>query len=350
MDLIERYVHQVGLELPKRQREDVENELRSLLQDMVEDRAQTKVEYADEEIVVAVLREFGRPYAVAVSYREEKQDLIAAELFPIFKFVVKFTTAVFSLWMLFGVTVATVGSAQSIGAWVDQLLAGIPEFADFIFWLVGLIAVVFSILGWIFSKVMGGDFGEWDPRKLPKVNDPAQVDQGRMFLRTFFVVVFLFLLNVNPEWVGVFLFNEEGMYAVPLLSANFYDNLLPWVNLLLIATFLLNLPKLVTGYKTTAVRWLEVGKDLLMAVVAGILLMNSPVFGLSPELVILQGWSASNPVPAGFSQLIAFLNVVILGVLLLIIIGRLFSAGRKGKHLLHESDENTDSELVGKMG
>ena len=37
MDLIERYVLEVGRRLPRNQREDVQNELRSLLQDMVED-------------------------------------------------------------------------------------------------------------------------------------------------------------------------------------------------------------------------------------------------------------------------------------------------------------------------
>ena len=54
MNLIDRYVHQVGKRLPKKQRTDVEAELRSLLSDMVEDRAQTKVNKADEEIIVDV--------------------------------------------------------------------------------------------------------------------------------------------------------------------------------------------------------------------------------------------------------------------------------------------------------
>ena len=61
MNLIDRYVHQVGKRLPKKQRTDVEAELRSLLSDMVEDRAQTKVNKADEEIIVDVLRDFGSP-------------------------------------------------------------------------------------------------------------------------------------------------------------------------------------------------------------------------------------------------------------------------------------------------
>ena len=87
MDLIERYIAEVGRHLPRKQRVDVQTELRSLLQDMVEDRAQTKVEKADEEIVTAVLLEMGPPQKVAASYQSRPEYLIGPQLYPVYRFV-----------------------------------------------------------------------------------------------------------------------------------------------------------------------------------------------------------------------------------------------------------------------
>ena len=40
MELIDRYVAEVGRQLPEKMRADIENEMRSTLEDMVEDRSQ----------------------------------------------------------------------------------------------------------------------------------------------------------------------------------------------------------------------------------------------------------------------------------------------------------------------
>lgn len=63
MELIERYVHEVGRRLPKKQRADVEAELRSLLMDALEARAGAAPAAGapSEADQAAVLVEFGPP-------------------------------------------------------------------------------------------------------------------------------------------------------------------------------------------------------------------------------------------------------------------------------------------------
>ena len=89
MDLIDRYVHEVGQRLPHRLRADVEAELRSLLTDSVEEKARLAAIPADEGLAAAVLREFGTPKAAAARYAPEPQYLIGPRLYPAYVTAVK---------------------------------------------------------------------------------------------------------------------------------------------------------------------------------------------------------------------------------------------------------------------
>ena len=84
MDLIERYVQEVGRRLPRKQRDDVARELRSSLEDSLENRTGVPLEQADEEQVVELLLEFGPPQEVAASYQTGPSYLVGPALYPSF--------------------------------------------------------------------------------------------------------------------------------------------------------------------------------------------------------------------------------------------------------------------------
>ena len=69
MELIERYLNEVGRRLPKSKRSDICDELRSTLDDALEDRS---IGRPTETDVVAMLNEFGSPQSVAASYSGER--------------------------------------------------------------------------------------------------------------------------------------------------------------------------------------------------------------------------------------------------------------------------------------
>jgi len=85
MNLVDRYVNEVGRRLPRKQREDVKMELRSTLEDSLEDRVDGE---PSEEDVEAVLIEFGSPEKVAASYQPSGQYLVGPDMFPFFKIVI----------------------------------------------------------------------------------------------------------------------------------------------------------------------------------------------------------------------------------------------------------------------
>ena len=89
MNLIDRYVTEVGKNLPLlKGREDIEKELRSTLEDMLEDRASTKGHMRDETMEIELLKEYGSPQKVAATYNPHPY-LIGPRLFPFFLFVLK---------------------------------------------------------------------------------------------------------------------------------------------------------------------------------------------------------------------------------------------------------------------
>ncbi len=65
MELIDRYVYEVGRHLPRKDRSDIQVELQSTLVDTLEDRVEGD---PSQEDVVALLKEFGSPQKVAASY------------------------------------------------------------------------------------------------------------------------------------------------------------------------------------------------------------------------------------------------------------------------------------------
>ena len=64
MNLLDRYIHEVGRYLPRKKRGDIQAELRSSIVDSLEDRFGPDPE---ESQVVELLQELGKPREVAAS-------------------------------------------------------------------------------------------------------------------------------------------------------------------------------------------------------------------------------------------------------------------------------------------
>ena len=340
--------------LPKTQRKDVENELRSLLQDMVEDRAQTKIEKADEDIVKDVLLEFGSPETVAASYRDDKQFLIGPQLLPTFKLALMLITmAIAGLWLL-GIVVAAFGSSENVLLkFVSLTINSIPEFANSFIGILGVVVVIFGIVERVLPEESTKEEAEWNPRDLPEINDSTQINRVDLIISSFFTIALLVYLNgfSEPAMMKV----EDGkMFFVPMmsLSPHFYESLLPWLNLLLASCLGVNLYQLFLGRKTITVKWMEIGTTLLTAVVAYIFLTNGPIFGFASEFIVELQSNAAEPVAAldSVETLNQLLNSVIRVILIATVFIELFSAGKKIFQLTQEPNRNTESELVGKMG
>ncbi len=194
MNLIERYIHEVGRLLPAKNRSDIQAELRLSLEDALEDKVDGEPAKAD---VVALLKEFGTPREVAASYYPEGQYLIGPALYPLF-------------WMVIGIVLAAVLGAQLLALGISlffnpeaidplqtaiSLLNSIPV-------ALGMVVIVFIILQRfdVRPELMNS---EWDPYDLPQIDaDKELVKRGERIFSIIMTVVLLILLLVFQGRIG----------------------------------------------------------------------------------------------------------------------------------------------------
>jgi hypothetical protein len=347
MDLIERYVAEVGRHLPRDQRADVQTELRSLLQDMVEDRAQTKVDKADEAVIMAVLLEMGHPEKVAASYQTRPQYLIGPQLFPIFKLVVTVVAVVLTAVTLFGVVLSAWNSDALLADTTRLIVQAIPDVVGALFSAFGSIAIVFAILERVIpeSELTADEEEAWDPRKLPAVDNAREMKRGELIAGIVFGLIFLLLLNAFPQWAGIIVMHDEQVMTVPLFSANFYANLLPWANLLLLVSIAVDVYKLRFRWQTRTTLLLDIGVNLLTAVVVYIFMVNGPVLGINTTLA--QATDFSQDGIDLFAGIFAFVERIALP---LILITQFISIAQKGYQLWQLPKNEVPPTLAGKMG
>ena len=68
-DVIESYVTEVALQLPRKQRNDVAFELRALINEELQGKAEESGRSVDAAMAIEFLQAFGRPEEVAARYR-----------------------------------------------------------------------------------------------------------------------------------------------------------------------------------------------------------------------------------------------------------------------------------------
>lgn len=316
MNLIDKYVAEVGKNLPRNQRADIEKEIRSTLMDMLEERGQASLE--NEAVVVALLKEYGEPRKVAESYIGPRH-LIGPRLYPTFELILKIVMAAVLGAGLLG---------YGVSAAVTKSFAG-TEFFSFLgqFWLglfggmlntFGIIVIVFAILERVLpAKEFEKEEEEWDPANLAKEPDPDEVKISDAIATIIFTVIGLAVLNLYPDMIGIF-FNTDGEWTfIPMLSKAFFTYL-PWINLIGVAQIFFNLYQLRERVWTTFTRVCNIVIEVSTIVLAIAMLSGPSLVSLGADKL------AGTPVAEaadvltkvmGFAPAIALIVVIIVGTI-----------------------------------
>jgi hypothetical protein len=171
-DLIDRYVHQVGLYVRPKERADIEAELRSQIHDQLEDRFGGA---PSREDVAAVLRQLGDPRTMAASYSGERY-LVGPALYPFLETVLRF-----GLTLVPAVVVIAniVGAALSPdGAnWPGLLVSAVFSAAQFALLFFAVVVIIFAIIERSGEQMRAAAGPGFDPLSLPAVDDPGAVDR-----------------------------------------------------------------------------------------------------------------------------------------------------------------------------
>lgn len=332
MNLIDRYIQHVGKHLPEKSREDLKREIRSLVEDTLEDRSRELGRPIDEAMTVDVLKEFGRPEKMAASYTPERY-LISPRMFPIFWLVVKIVTSV-----LVAITLVKLflGLGQADANFPQMIIQSLADLASGVLSALGNIVLVFAIIQY-FTPELGRELEkaeEWNPLKMEKIKDEDELSRFEQVFEITFSVVGLAVFNFFPELLG-FSFASNGEWIfLPALSQTFF-NYLPWINLVWGAEIILSLFLLIQGHWQPATRLTSIAIKAMSVGLAGFMLAGPSLLGLNPQDMVASGlgFTLDNA-----TKLVLMLNQGVRGVLVLVIVLDGFGIARRIYKLLNRTN------------
>ncbi len=250
MELVKRYVYQVGRRLPQRMRADVEKELHSLLLDALEERAGHPAEAGfTEEEQIAVLAEFGPPEKMAGKYRPQPRYVIGPKLFDLYLLVVSLVAGAGLLASIITMIVSMLASKESISV-IDLLLHGMTIFINIALSGIGSTTLIFAILERVIpdEEFSLDDDKPWNPRDLPVVERRDEIKPANLVVEIVFVALFAAaLMAFGKSFGGVY---NDGVWHTtpPYLSDAFFSLYLPLFVARWGATILLNIILLRQGH------------------------------------------------------------------------------------------------------
>ena len=290
MKLIDLYVAEVGKRLPRRERGDIEAELRSTLQDMLEDRSQKAGRPADEAMERDLLMEYGPPDNVAASYHPT-QYLIGPRLYPFFLFVLRIVLTVLTVVLLVGLGLQLASqpwTGADLAKAIGTGLAGILGAALQAF---GNIALVFAILERVLPASefkFDEEKKEWDPSSLLKEERKSEVKLWEPITAIVFTAAAMIVFNGYPQLIGVHFLSKGQWTSIPALTDAFY-RWLPYINVLWALQLALNLVLLRQGRWQAFTKWFAIALNVAGVVIAYLLLSGPAIVSLSPAALQATG-------------------------------------------------------------
>jgi hypothetical protein len=282
MNLIDKYITEVGKYLPRKNRADIEAEIRSTLEDMLEERKQA-LGAVDDAVFVELLKEYGAPRKVAESYIGPRY-LIGPRMYPIFEMVTRIVVAVLFALALAGLGIGLARSSltgpeflKTVGESALGLLSGLVT-------AFGNIVLVFAILERTLpAKEFEKEAEDWNPADLANEPDPDRVKFGEQIFEIFFLVLFLVVFNLYPGVIGFGFFNEnDWVFISPVLTDAFF-NYLPSLNILILLEIGLGIYLLRRGFWNVGLRIAKIILELAGIAIAVVMLRGPNLVALRPE-------------------------------------------------------------------
>ncbi len=246
MDLIERYVFAVIRHLPPKQRADTEKKLRSLIEDRLQQR--TAGNPPQPEDVEAVLLELGDPKKRSDDYRGSPRYLISPAFFDTY-------------WLSLRIALLAVGFSVLL-AMVVKLAVNPPDqiwqaFSEIMSGLYNGLLATFAVVTLIFGLIehfnpqaeeqLQALKGKWQPGLLPKIPVRSlRINRADPIASIVFTLIFLCIINVDYHVIGMYIHEKSNWQVIPLFS-DYFGIFLPWLNLSMILSIVIESIKLVFG-------------------------------------------------------------------------------------------------------
>lgn len=215
-DMIDRYVHQVGLWVRPKERAEIEAELRSQIQDQLEDRYGASPTAAQ---VASVLQQLGDPRALAASYGGE-QYLVGPDLYPFMMTVLRFglplVPAVVVIANVIGALLSPAGAD-----WVGLLIGSVFTAVQGAILFFAVVVIIFAIVQHSGTSPRNeAKTSDFNPLELPPVNDPRTVDRFEsgvdIAVSTLLIIAFAYFVQVGGLTLRFNPSNPGDVLPVPI--------------------------------------------------------------------------------------------------------------------------------------
>lgn len=269
-ELIESYVADVAARLPRRQRNDVAFELRALLGEELQGKAEFAGRQADAAMAMELLRGFGRPADVAARYQPSLTLIDPVDGRSFLRLAVIGVGVIFLVHLLVALRLPldSFDAVMRALAWWWGTVLG-----QSLAWL-GLLVFGFGCAAG--ARRRWPESAEWKPR----AGDHAPVNRAALAMGVIGILCGVYLL-ANPTWLlDVFLGGRAAPAAYEALSYTdtFRHRQAPW----LFGLQLLNVPILIAlivkGRWSTTLRLLFDVLGVLLCAVAAWALFDGPIF------------------------------------------------------------------------
>lgn len=303
MKLTEKYLYAVKNRLPEGQRVDIEREIRSLIEDMIEEKGGYSLETEK-----AVLKELGNPRVLANKYLDREDYLIGPQFYDKFLFVLKLAVIV----SLFGVLVASIVDAVSNGVANPYAFAGtlLGELLSAVVGAVGAVTLLFVALERQLERQVNKDFfdkmnREWDPEDLPDIpQDQAEFSKTGIIVGLVFSFIFVMLINYFPHLSDITININGVKVSAPLFNMDVYLTYLPYLNLVLAVQIIVQVYKLIYGYWSWAAAIFNLAANILVVVVIFMLmgstnLINQDAIALALQNIPADAARSITQIPGG---------------------------------------------------
>lgn len=272
-ELIECYVADVAVRLPRKQRNDVAFELRALLNEELQAKADAAGRGADDAMAMELLQAFGRPADVAARYRPTLTIIDPADGHAFLR------ATLIGLAVIWSVGLLEVLQQPIDSEW--DILMVLSR------WWWGALSVVVSSLWWPGMLVVGFAMSSRSRRRrphtaawTPRVRDRNRVNRTAMALGIVGILCGVFVL-IEPRWLlDVFWGGRAAPAAYEALT--YTDTFRHRQAPILLALLLLNVPLLIAaivrGQRSPTLRRMDTALSLVTCAVMLWSVLDGPIF------------------------------------------------------------------------
>jgi hypothetical protein len=236
--IIDRYLAAVSEILPTKLRKDTVTEIRSLIQDALDDRSKTEGRAPDDEMMVAVLKQFGPPESIVAPYLPERY-LIGPSMFPTFILVLRIALPIIAVLSLVGFWIGYNQAVSITGVQLmTNLVKSLGNALSAVVQSFGNIVLIFAILQWVLPEFKT-KAKEWDPRNLKAISQPDKIKRGELIVEIVFSLVGLIIFTFYLDRVGIYN-NINGLWTFTPILTSAFNAYIPWLDLFWVLTILLD--------------------------------------------------------------------------------------------------------------